>query len=52
MRHGCKGESESSSAPKHRAATLAGPKPIPIAEYVTKNIYSYCTGRLEVGIYM
>lgn len=41
MSHGRKGESESSSAPKRRAATLAGPKPIPIAEYETKRVFMH-----------
>lgn len=41
MNHGRKGESESSSGPKRRAATLAGPKHIPIAEYETKRVFMH-----------
>lgn len=42
MGHGRKGESESSSVPKRRAATLAEPQSIlPVAEYETKHIFMH-----------
>lgn len=42
MSHGRKGESESSSAPKCRAATLAEPQPIlTFAKYETKRIFMH-----------
>ncbi len=53
MGHGRKGESESSSAPKRRAATLAEPQSIlPVAEYETKHLCILVDiGRFEVAVH-